>query len=408
MDNIWQVWNDLQRMESELEWGGHPPGLAAQYDSPGRLAQMGRVERVRRALDDSGPLAHSRMVHTLAGINLSPVRHLLLLACQDIALCYGGALVADGIVGGVGETFLGSFRAGAAARGQVPDGWVAALLGLKSLVDSQARTISCALQHYEMGFLEAWGPSGRDDPYSFGMTARGELSVAAFHLANGHAIMIPAILGALAGYLTKSKGCTSVLLEEIKLSPRLGPKVAAWVEENQAALCLHPALQSRGWGAAAEEAASVLGRQPIPADAFGNSLEGNGADKISGGNSANTLSLSSLKSDYTSIGSVVSSAPQMDSLGLLARLPDIQGQETFFASQAERDEWARAGEKASADNEKMFTSFKPGSAALDASVQKIWGGRPRLIPLLQSSVTGKYGGFMDLAREDSLVIAAQQ
>ena len=65
-NDLWSVWIDLERIEEELKWGGCPPGFGPQYDCMGRPAsaslnvgwayeQMGRVNRVRQALADSGP-----------------------------------------------------------------------------------------------------------------------------------------------------------------------------------------------------------------------------------------------------------------------------------------------------------------------------------------------------------------
>ena len=189
----------------------------------------------------------------LSGIDLSTIWHILVSACQDIALYYGGSVAAGAFVGGVGGAFPGGVGAipgaavGAAAGGYV-GGWVLAMLGLQSLVEGLAQAIPDALRYYERGFLEAWGPTRGDDPHGLGMGPRGDPSGAAFDLANGHVIMISAILTALVAYLTKGKGDKAALLAEISRSPRLGPRVAKWVEENVDKLRRHPALQSRGRG----------------------------------------------------------------------------------------------------------------------------------------------------------------
>jgi hypothetical protein len=80
--------------------------------------------------------------------------------------------------------------------------------------------------------------------------------------------MITAILTALMAYLSRGKDNKAVALQEIRQSPRLGPKVAQWVEENEQKLARHPALQSRrstAAGAAAGEPGPTppkRGRQP--------------------------------------------------------------------------------------------------------------------------------------------------
>jgi hypothetical protein len=151
-------------------------------------------------------------------------------------------------------------------------GWVMSLLGLKSLVEGLATAIPDALHFYESGFREAWGPEPQDRRQAaiqvFGGTARGDVRGAAFQFANGHVVMITAILTALMAYLSRGKDNKAVVLQEIRQSPRLGPKVAQWVEENERRLARHPALQSRrntaAGPAAGEPGPTSLkrGRQP--------------------------------------------------------------------------------------------------------------------------------------------------
>jgi hypothetical protein len=241
----WRIWNDLKRKEDELKWGGPQPGLGPQFDSIGRVAdtaahlgiawgreQMGRVNRVRKALDDSGPIARRMIVERLAGIDLSAIWGILMSACQDIALYYGGSVLIGGAIGGFGGAFVGGVgalpgAAAGAAAGSYAGGGVLAMLGLKSLVEGLAQAIPEALQCYEDGFLKAWGPLRQDRRFGLDMTGRGDPSFAAFDLAKGHVIMISAILAAMTAYLTRGKGDKAVLLNEIRRSPRLGPRVAS-------------------------------------------------------------------------------------------------------------------------------------------------------------------------------------
>ncbi|WBS02975.1 hypothetical protein OU994_01315 [Pseudoduganella sp. SL102] len=79
----WRVWSKLERKEDELKWCGQPGGFGRPHDSMGRLAdaachlwgseQMGRVQRVRRALSDSGPLAQRLIAQRLAGIDVAAI-----------------------------------------------------------------------------------------------------------------------------------------------------------------------------------------------------------------------------------------------------------------------------------------------------------------------------------------------
>ncbi len=266
VDDTGQIWSKLQRKEDELKWGGQIPGFGPRHDSMGRPAnssshfaagwsheQMGRVNRVRTALRDSGPMAQRMVEQTLSGINLSSIWHILIATCEDIALYYGGSVVAGGLIGGVGGAFAGGVGAipgvavGAAAGGVV-GGWVLALLGLKSLITGVAQAIPDALRYYEKGFLEAWGPTRQDSRYGFGSDSRGDPSSAAFLLANGHVLMVSAILSVLAAYVMRGKGDMSTQLKDIRGSGRLGPKVARWVEENQDKLRQHFGQRSRAHG----------------------------------------------------------------------------------------------------------------------------------------------------------------
>ena len=184
----WRVWNDLKRKEDELKWGGPQPGLGPQYDSMGRVAdtaahlgmawgreQMGRVSRVRRALDDSGPIARRMIVERLSGIDLSSIWGILVSAGQDIALYYGGSVLIGGAIGGFGGAFVGGVgalpgAAAGAAAGSYVGGAVLAMLGLKSLVEGLAQSIPDALRCYEDGFLKAWGPLRQDGRFGLDMT----------------------------------------------------------------------------------------------------------------------------------------------------------------------------------------------------------------------------------------------
>lgn len=269
INDIGRIWRYLERTEDELRWGGYHAGAGQQYDSMGRRAssssyggwaheQMSRVSRVRQALNDSGPMARRMVGDRLSGINLSTVWHILVSACQDVALYYGGSVTAGGIIGGVGGAFFGGVgafpgAAAGAAAGSYVGGAVLAMLGLKSLVEEAVEAILEALGYYRKGFVEAWGQLREDQQHGFGPSSIGNPKFAAADFAQGHVILVTAILAALVAYLTKGKGDKAALLNEIGRSPRLGPRMATWVAENEARLRQHPALQSRRRGAVAAE-----------------------------------------------------------------------------------------------------------------------------------------------------------
>ena len=145
----------------------------------------------------------------------------------------------------------------------------------------------------------------------------------------------------------------------------------------------------------------------IATDAFGNALGSSLAGSING--DGRTFSRRP-SSDFTSITAVDSSGPTVDIGGLLAVLPEVQNPETepetFFASQAERDEWWRAGQQAIVDNERRFGSSRAFSNGVDANITRSLRDISLPRPLMESPVTGRFGSFMDLSREANQVSAA--
>lgn len=262
------IWFALEQQERRLSLGD---GWRPAYDSMGRekspspgfgmrdlASQIPRVERVRRAIADSGELARHLIANRLSGISLDTIWDILIATCEDIALYYGGSVVAGATVGAAGGAFFGGVGAipgaavGATAGAQL-GGWVMAALGLKSLVEGLATAIPDALHCYERGFREAWGPVPRDRHGAiqvFGNDPGGNVRHAAFEFANGHVVMVTALLTALMAYVSRGKGNKAVVLQEIRDSRRLGPRIAQWIEENEQRLASHPALQSRRANAA--------------------------------------------------------------------------------------------------------------------------------------------------------------
>jgi hypothetical protein len=263
-----RIWDDLARMEDRLRNDTGWYGGRRLYDSHGRVADasrpwdlpeaMSRVQRVHEALRRSVGSAQVLIRHRLLGIDLSSIWHILIGACQDIAVYYGGSVIGGAVAGGVGGALFGGLgavpgaAAGAAVGSQVGL-WVLALLGLKSLVEGLTDAMSRAFHHYALGFREAWGPlPGERQRNTLGIgLGSGDVHRAANDMANGHVLMIIAILSALTAYLTRGRGDKALMLQEIHDSKRLGPKVAQWVEQNEDKLLSHPALQSRRHGTAA-------------------------------------------------------------------------------------------------------------------------------------------------------------
>jgi hypothetical protein len=257
-------WRELERVEQWLSTGAGDV-VGHFYDSMGRpgtqaftnygnhfAVGIARVDRVRQALDQSAPMAQRLMVQQLSGIGLSAVWDILIAACKEIALYYGGAVVTGAVVGGaIGSIAFGVGAApgaviGTAAGAQIGM-WMLALLGLKELAESLGSMLPAALDHYERGFREAWGATPRDRRGSWNSStpASGNTYTGAWHMAQGHVIMVLAILTALVAYLTRGRGNKALLMQEIRQSPRLGPKFAEWLIENEGRLLGHPQLQTR-------------------------------------------------------------------------------------------------------------------------------------------------------------------
>ena len=242
------VWRTLESLEREHRTAGRRPGFTYHDDFDDQQARSGRLQRVRNALFFSGVAARDMLTARLSGIDLSTVIEVLLNACKDVAVCWGGSVLAGGAVGGAIGAFAGGVGAvpgaaiGAGLGAQV-GAWVLGVLGLKALIEDLGTAVPNALRHYEAGFRMAWGPVRHwEDADSIGMDG------ASHELARGHVLLMMAMLSALAAYLTRGRGDPAArarILQEIRESPRLGSKVADWVAANEEALTRHPGLKPK-------------------------------------------------------------------------------------------------------------------------------------------------------------------
>ena len=234
------VWWDLERLEREMRHAyrhGHVQHSAFESDNP-----INRVSEVRSALWRSTHIAGHMLAERLAGIDLSGVLGILLDACKDIALYWGGSVLLGGAAGAGIGVFFGGVGAipgafAGAAFGAQAGTWVLGLLGLASLVEGLGAALGEALWCYESGIENAWGPTERH-PYRDRWRAPDDF-------ARGHVLLVMAMLTAIVAYLTRGRGDKAKLLQEIRQSPRLGPKVADWVAANEGKLLAHPALKPK-------------------------------------------------------------------------------------------------------------------------------------------------------------------
>jgi hypothetical protein len=267
-NDVGRLWFELERREEALAQGKRNGWAAVTnsrlYDSMGRTldagarehwgswkSKMSRVQRVRAALRDSQDGAIQLLRQQLTGLDVSAIAATLVDAAQDVALIYGSSAVAGAFIGGAGGALIGGMGAvpGAAigaATGIKAGTAILAFLGLKSLIEDLGGAIPQALQEYERGFDEAWGPLPRSLSDSMHwQRSQGDVHAAASCFARGHALLVMAVLSALAAYLLRGAGNKALALRDIRASSRLGPKVAAWVEQHADDLARHPRLQPR-------------------------------------------------------------------------------------------------------------------------------------------------------------------
>jgi hypothetical protein len=246
LDSLWRQLESLERDHRAEAW--QRPGFTYYGNFDDQQARTGRVERVRSALFFSGVEAGHIVAERLAGINLSSVMNILLDACRDVAAYWGGSVLAGGALGGAIGAFGGGVGAlpgaaiGAGLGSQV-GAWVLGILGLKALLEDLGNALPEALGHYGNGIRMAWGPvrhwESADSVF---------MDHASREIARGHVVLMMALLGALSAYLTRGRGDPAArtrLLQEIRESPRLGPKVADWVAANEESLARHPGLKPK-------------------------------------------------------------------------------------------------------------------------------------------------------------------
>ncbi len=203
-----------------------------------------RIEYVHKALRESGRLSRDLIAGRLAGIDLSSIWHVLLKACEDIAITYAGSTAAGGAIGAAVGFFAGGVGAvpgaaiGAGIGAQIGT-WILGLLGLASLLEYLGDSLPQAFGHYDRGLRTAW--TAGQQPYG----AYHAINGAASEFAQGHAIVIMALLSAMVAYLTRGRGDKGALLQEIRNSPRLGPSVADWLVANERKLIEHSQLNRK-------------------------------------------------------------------------------------------------------------------------------------------------------------------
>lgn len=238
-------------------YGGHT-GYGAALLPDWVLQNGARVARVERALHAAPPLALAMLGQKLAHVDLRQIWPLLREILNDLALYLGGPIVLGGAIGAGIGLFAGGVgtipgAVAGAAFGAETGSLLLSFLGLKSLLTYMAASVPRAADAYLRGFKMAWGAVAEDGHLQgdgtrilhradFAYRATPENTADEF--ARGHVIIVLALLAAIVAYLSSGRGDLPALLTEIRASPRLGPKIAAWVEQNAEKLKNQPVLQT--------------------------------------------------------------------------------------------------------------------------------------------------------------------
>ena len=287
------AWLELERAERALltSSGSAASGRSA-FDSHGRslgLTQMpllgellGRAQRLRTAMDLSLDRTQAQLKLRFAAIEIASIWPVLRSLLEDIALCVGGGAVGGAAVGGALGALAGGVGAVPGAMGGVALGtsaglWVLNFIGLAMLAGNLKEILPRALEHYVNGCRIAWGavaderaPQGwRGGRVSTGGREPGATLAAADEIAQGHVLLATALLLALMVWITRGKGNRAAVLQEIRESRRLGPRMAAWIEAQEGKFGQQMAMTSRqtsGRGAARPPAPQPE-RAPPPARA---------------------------------------------------------------------------------------------------------------------------------------------
>jgi hypothetical protein len=371
-------WNTLQRAEQSVE--------AEARDAERSLYRTlygyeSRVMRLRWALEASGPLARKEIAGKLEHVSLDAVWPILLSIVKDIALYYGGSVVLGTAVGaGVGALFFGAGAIPGAAlgfeAGMVLGEWVMMYLGLKMLAEGLVDTIPPAMNCYAEGFRAAWGPTESDRPdarYTAGYAPSKE--TAAQRFAQGHVLMIMAILIAIVAYLMRGKS-EKALLKAVGDSKRLGSKMADWLEENEKALLkekeLQPKMRQRPEEAKEETSQADTRRAP------GNTSRGPSQPKPSGGQSVATNSaIKTSASPPQLVSGQAAESQQLAALNSTGKVPFTptpeQVNSSAFKTIVGEAKYTKSGDLVGTIydgvNSDGLAEIKTGSSMLDSSYQ---------------------------------------
>ena len=282
-----RIWSELGRLDDQTRRRSeHESWGPVEYDSFGRSIYHtpgphsdsfgARVDRVRRALERSEGEAYRTIAQHFAGLDVGVIWPILIGVAKDVALYVGGGALGGGLIGGAIGLLAGGIGAVPGAVVGAGIGSQAGVLalsavGLVSLASDLARTLPRAAEYYASGFKQAWGPQPHRGPgpafYPDFGDEHSSVSWAATDIAHGHVLLVSALLLALMAWFTRGKGDKLAVLQEIRESRRLGPKVAEWMQHNEDKFQAHLAAmeaRQRGSGAAGRAKPGEPARTPSP------------------------------------------------------------------------------------------------------------------------------------------------
>jgi hypothetical protein len=246
-EQISHFWSKLYRLEDQIRTEATWEGQQLYRTLYGYKS---RVERLQAAMAASLPLARQLIAGKLAGLDLTMVWSILAAVLHDVALYYCGSALLGTAIGAGAGAIAGGVGAvpGAAiglAAGMQLGTWLMTFLGLKMFAEGLSETVPQAFRCYWDGAQVVWGPAPGDRfDGRYPTNPASNEREAEYRFAHGHELMIVGLLIAIAFYFTHGGG-DEALLNAIRASRRLGPKMADWVAKNKDILKNHPALQPK-------------------------------------------------------------------------------------------------------------------------------------------------------------------
>ncbi|WP_338848544.1 DUF6861 domain-containing protein [Massilia sp. W12] len=232
-------WPELQRA---CRFASGDSAFGMTRDACGAIA---RGQRVMQALEQANAMYQERMHNALGQFHIASLLPLLEKLCKELALYLGGGAALGALLGGAaGSLAFGVGAAPGAAAGAVLGaklgGFFLNLVGIAEVAQYLAQAMPQAMQHYKLGFWDAWGPMPHTDRMAVGKVSTLRASQ---HFAEGHLLFSLALLSALLAWFTRGKGEAQAMLASVRAAPALGERFAQWLSQHGAAASRHPLLQ---------------------------------------------------------------------------------------------------------------------------------------------------------------------